>query len=61
MDILGLFKRPQKDDLFNKFPDGVLIVSLEGKILDANSKALDMFKVSKSEIVGEFFCKIIVG
>ena len=61
MDILGLFKRPQKDDFFNKFPDGVLIVSLEGKILDANSKALDMFKVSKSEIVGEFFSVYVDG
>ncbi len=61
MDLLGLFKRPQKEDLFNKFPDGVLIVSLEGKILDANSKALEMFRVSKSQIVGEFFSAFVDG
>ena len=61
MDLFGLFKRPQKEDLFNKFPDGVLIVSLEGKILDVNAKALEMFKVSKSQILGEFFSAFIDG
>lgn len=61
MDLLRFFTRPKKDDLFNKFPDGVLIVSLEGRILDANTKALEMFGVSKIEIIGEFFSAFIDG
>ena len=52
MDLLSFFTGPKKYDLFNKFPDGVLIVSLEGRILDANTKALEMFGVSKIEIIG---------
>ena len=61
MDLLGLFKRPAKEDLFNKYPDGVLIVSLEGKILDANTKALEMLKVSRIELCGQFCSAFIEG
>lgn len=61
MDLLRFFKRPNKEDMFNKFPDGVLVVSLEGKVLDANKKALEMFCVSRIEMTGEFFSSYIDG
>ena len=61
MDLLRFFVKPKKDDLFNKFPDGVLIVSLEGKILDANIKALEMFKTSKIDMFGRFFSAFVEG
>lgn len=61
MDLLKFFKRPNKEDLFNKFPDGVIIVSLEGKILDANNKALDMLETSRLEAVGKFFSAYVEG
>ena len=61
MDLLRFLKRPNKDDLFDKFPDGVLIVSLEGKIIDANFKALDMLNASKFEITGQFFSVYFEG
>ncbi len=61
MDLLRFFKRPKKDDIFNKFPDGVLVVSLEGKVLDANKKALEMFSTSRMEMTGEFFSSYIDG
>ncbi len=61
MDLLRFFKRPKKDDIFNKFPDGVLVVSLEGKILDANKKALEMLCCSRIELVGEFFSTYVEG
>ncbi len=61
MDLLRFFKRPNKDNLFANFPDGVLIVSLEGKVLDANNKALEMFKTSRIDIVGKFFSAFVEG
>ncbi len=61
MDLLRFFKRPKTDNLFNKFPDGVLIVSLEGKILDANAKALEMFKTSIIDMTGRFFSVYVDG
>ena len=61
MDLLQLFKRPKKEDLFSKYPDGILVVSLEGKVLDVNEKALNMFGFSRLEIVGQFFSAFIDG
>lgn len=61
MDLLRFFKRPKKEDLFNKYPDGIFIVSLEGKILDANNKAVDMFRASKLEMIGEYFSAYVDG
>lgn len=61
MDLLRFFRRPKTDNLFNKFPDGVLIVSLEGKILDANTKALDMFKTTIVDMTGRFFSAYVDG
>lgn len=62
MDLLRFFRRPNKtDNLFDKFPDGVLIVSLEGKILDANAKAVDMFKTTVVDMAGKFFSAYVDG
>lgn len=61
MDLVRLFRRPKKDDLFNKYPDGVLIVSLEGRILDANNVAVEMFGASRFEMTGEFFSAYVEG
>lgn len=62
MDLLRFFRRPNKtDNLFDKFPDGVLIVSLEGKILDANAKAVDMFKTTVVDMAGRFFSAYVDG
>ncbi len=62
MDLLRFFRRPNKtDNLFDKFPDGVLIVSLEGKIIDANAKAVDMFKTSVTDMEGKFFSAYVDG
>lgn len=61
MNLLNFFKRPKKEDIFNKLPDGTIIVSLEGRILDANNKALEMFGVSRLEMAGEFFSAYVEG
>ena len=61
MDLLRIFKKPNKEDLFNKLPDGALIVSVEGKIIDANIKALEMFNVSAVEMIGEYFSAYVDG
>ncbi len=41
MNLFALFpnfSRPKKDDMFNIYPDGIFIVSMDGRILDVNLK-----------------------
>ncbi len=61
MSIFNFFKKPLKDDVFTKHPDGMLIVSIEGRIIDANQKAIEMFNCTRYNIVGEFFSSFIDG
>ena len=61
MNLINFFSRPNKNNFFEKCPDGVLVVSLEGKILDANKVALKMFETSEFEIIGQYFSAYIEG
>ncbi len=61
MKFFSLFKKPKKEDMFDIFPDGILIVSMDGKILDANLKAQVIFETSKVELIGAFFSHYIQG
>lgn len=61
MCAFSLFKKPEKEDIFEIFPDGVLIVSSDGKILDLNSKALSILDFPKLELVGSYFSKYVQG
>lgn len=61
MNLFSLFNRPKKEDIFEIFPDGILIVSMDGKILDVNSKALKILNFSKLDLVGSYFSQYIQG
>lgn len=61
MNLLSLFNRPKKDDIFEIFPDGVLVVSMDGKILDVNPKAVKILGFSKIELIGSYFSQYIQG
>ena len=61
MNLFSLFNRPKKEDIFEIFPDGILIVSMDGKILDANNKALKILGFSKIELIGSYFSQYVQG
>ncbi|MDO5437833.1 MAG: PAS domain-containing sensor histidine kinase [bacterium] len=61
MNLFSIFNKPKKEDIFEIFPDGILIVSMDGKILDVNSKALKVLGFSKMELVGSYFSQFIQG
>ena len=61
MNLLSLFNRPKKDDIFEIFPDGVLVVSMDGKILDVNPKAVKILGFSKIELIGSYFSQYVQG
>ena len=31
MNLFSLFNKPKKEDIFEIFPDGILVVSMDGK------------------------------
>ena len=49
------------NELFQAIQDPVLVVTPEGKIIDANNAALAAAKKSQAEIIGKGICKIIHG
>lgn len=61
MNLFSIFNKPKKEDIFEIFPDGILIVSMDGKILDVNSKALKILGFSKLELTGSYFSQYIQG
>ena len=61
MNLFSIFNKPKKEDIFEIFPVGILIVSMDGKILDVNSKALKILGFSKMELTGSYFSQYIQG
>ncbi|MCD8025046.1 MAG: ATP-binding protein [Candidatus Gastranaerophilales bacterium] len=56
-----MFRKPKKDDIFEIFPDGILVVSMDGKILDVNLSALNILGFSKQDLIGSYFSQYIQG
>ncbi len=61
MNLFSLFNKPKKEDIFEIFPDGILVVSMDGKILDINNKAIKILGFNKLEIIGSYFSQFIQG
>ena len=61
MNLFSLFNKPKKEDIFEIFPDGILVVSMDGKILDINNKAVKILGFNKLEIIGSYFSQFIQG
>ena len=61
MNLFSLFNKPKKEDIFEIFPDGILVVSMDGKILDINNKATKIFGFNKLEVIGSYFSQFIQG
>ena len=61
MNLFSLFNKPKKEDIFEIFPDGILVVSMDGKILDINNKAVKILGFNKLEIIGSYFSQFVQG
>lgn len=61
MNLFSIFNKPKKEDIFEIFPDGILVVSMDGKILDVNTKAVKILGFNKLELVGSYFSQFIQG
>jgi len=59
--LFSNFSRPKKDDMFNIYPDGIFIVSMDGRILDVNLKIVELFGYSRFDMVGQYFSEYIQG
>ncbi len=61
MNLFSFFNKPKKEDIFEIFPDGILVVSMDGKILDINNKAVKILGFNKLEMLGSYFSQFIQG
>ncbi len=59
--LFSNFSRPKKDDLFNIYPDGIFIVSMDGRILDVNLKIVELYGFSRFDMVGQYFSEYVQG
>ncbi len=59
MKLLDYFKKPKEQESFDLLPDGVFTLEEDGKILDVNDKILDIYKISRFNMVGHYFSDFI--
>lgn len=59
MKILNYFKSQKEDENFNLLPDGIFTLEQDGKIVDVNNKILDLYGMSRFEILGHYFSDFI--
>ncbi len=59
MKILEYFKSQKEDDNFNLLPDGIFTLEQDGKIVDVNAKILEMYGMTRFEILGHYFSDFI--
>lgn len=59
MKLLDYFKKTKAEESFDLLPDGVFTLEEDGKILDVNDKILDIYKISRFNMVGHYFSDFI--
>jgi len=59
MKILDYFKSHKEDDNFNLLPDGIFTLGQDGKIIDVNNRILEMYKMTRFDILGHYFSDFI--
>ena len=59
MKILEYFKCQKEDINFNLLPDGIFTLGQDGKIIDVNNKILEIYGMSRFEILGHYFSDFI--
>ncbi len=61
MNIFNLFRKQNKEDVFNQYPDAMLIIGLDGRIIDLNVKAVELFGYSYNQMLDNHFSSYIDG
>ena len=61
LDLFSSFSRQKKDDIFNIYPDGIFIVSMDGRVLDVNLKIVELYGFSRFDMIGQYFSEYIQG
>lgn len=60
MKLLDYFKTSSKEENnFNLLPDGIFTLEQDGKVIDVNNKVLEMYGISRFEILGRYFSDFI--
>lgn len=59
MKLLEYFKSQKEENNFNLLPDGIFTLEQDGKIIDVNNKILEMYEMSRFEILGRYFSDFI--
>ena len=59
MKILEYFKSQKEDNNFNLLPDGIFTLEQDGKIVDVNTKILEMYGITRFDILGHYFSDFI--
>ncbi len=59
MKILDYFKGQKEDINFNLLPDGIFTLEQDGKIVDVNTKILEMYGLTRFDILGHYFSDFI--
>lgn len=61
MNFLNLFKRQNKEDDFNKYPDATFILASDGRIVDLNIKAIELFGIKYSQMLDKNIGNFVDG
>ena len=59
MKILEYFKGQKEENNFNLLPDGIFTLEQDGKIIDVNNKILEIYEISRFDILGHYFSDFI--
>ena len=59
MKILEYYKSQKEENNFNLLPDGIFTLEHDGKIIDVNNKILEMYKMTRFEILGRYFSDFV--
>ena len=59
MRLLKYFKSQKEENNFNLLPDGIFILEQDGKIIDVNNKVLEIYEMSRFEILGQYFSDFV--
>ena len=59
MKILKYFKSQKEETNFNLLPDGIFTLEQDGKIIDVNNKVLEMYEMTRFEILGRYFSDFV--
>jgi len=55
MEFLKNLKKQQTPENFDLLPDGVFVIEQDGKIVNANERALGILRLKKFDVIGKYF------